>query len=67
MEMISKQIEERKASDSRISRFIDEKCAVIRDLIERENKERNSSIKEIEDSLSRDLTEIRDKLQTDCT
>lgn len=43
--MINKQIEERKASDARISRFIDEKCAVIRDLIEKENKERNGAIK----------------------
>lgn len=67
MEMISRQVEERKASDSRISRFIDEKCAVIRDLIERENKERSCAIKEIEDSLSRDLGEIREKLQTDCS
>ena len=33
--MVSKHVEERKASDARISRFIDEKSAIIRDLIER--------------------------------
>lgn len=33
--MINKQIEERRGSDARISRFIDEKCAVLRDLIEK--------------------------------
>lgn len=67
METLSKHVDERKASDARITRFVDEKCAVIRDLIEKENKERNSAIKEIEDSLDRDLTDIRDKLESDCS
>jgi len=57
--MISHHIEDRKASDARISRFIDEKCAIIRDLIDREAKERTVSIQEIEESLDRDLNEIR--------
>ena len=60
--MISKHVDERKASDARITRFVDDKCAVIRDLIERENKERTIAIKDIEDSLEKDLSEIRDKL-----
>ena len=64
--MISKHVDERKASDARITRFVDDKCAVIRDLIERQNKERVMAIKDIEDSLERDLSEIRDKLQRDC-
>ena len=64
--MISKHVDERKASDARITRFVDDKCAVIRDLIERQNKERVMAIKDIEDSLERDLSEIRDKLERDC-
>jgi hypothetical protein len=35
LKMINEHIEERRASDARISRFIDEKCAILRDLIER--------------------------------
>jgi hypothetical protein len=35
LKMINQHVEERRASDARISRFIDEKCAVLRDLIER--------------------------------
>lgn len=62
LDMISKHVDERKASDARITRFVDDKCAVIRDLIERENKERTIAIKDIEDSLEKDLSEIRDKL-----
>jgi hypothetical protein len=64
--MIGRHVEERKASDARISRFADEKCGVLRDLIERENKERAGCIQEIEESLSRDLGEIREKLESDC-
>jgi hypothetical protein len=66
LQMISNHIDERKASDARITRFVDEKCAVIRDLIERENKERSIAIREIEDSLDRDLADIREKLESDC-
>jgi hypothetical protein len=44
---------------------VDEKCAVLRDLIERESKERSTAIKEVEDSLSRDLGEIREKLESE--
>lgn len=66
METISKHVDERKASDARITRFVDEKCAVIRDLIEKENKERNLGIREVEDSLDRDLADIREKLESDC-
>lgn len=66
LQMISKHVDERKASDARITRFVDEKCAVIRDLIERENKERSFVIREIEDSLDRDLNDIREKLENDC-
>ena len=62
LDMISKHVDERKASDARITRFVDDKCAVIRDLIERENKERTIAIKDIEESLEKDLSEIRDKL-----
>jgi len=64
--MISQHVEERKASDARLNRFIDEKCAVLRDLIEKEAKERTTAIKDIEESLSRDLGEIRDKLEVEC-
>ena len=35
LQMITKHIDERKASDAKITRFIDEKCSVVRDLIER--------------------------------
>jgi hypothetical protein len=35
LKMINQHVEERRASDARISRFVDEKCAVLRDLIER--------------------------------
>ena len=52
MRMIAHHVGERKASDTRISRFVDEKSAILRDLIEREAKERICSIKEIEDSLA---------------
>jgi hypothetical protein len=45
MKMVAHHINERKVSDARISRFVDEKCALLRDLIEREAKERISSIK----------------------
>lgn len=48
LDMISKHVDERKASDARITRFVDEKCAIIKDLIERENKERTVCIKDIE-------------------
>ena len=64
--MITKHIDERKASDARITRFVDDKCTIIRDLIDRENKQRVMAIKDIEDSLERDLVEIRDKLEKDC-
>lgn len=64
--MIAKHVDERKASDARITRFVDEKCGVIRDLIDRENKERILEIKDIENSLDRDLGDIRDKLEEDC-
>ena len=63
LKMINEHIEERRASDARISRFIDEKCAILRDLIERQAKERTNNIKDIEESLARDLTEIREKLE----
>ena len=66
LEMIAKHVDERKASDARITRFVDEKCAVVRDLIEKENKERSMEIKDIENSLERDLNDIRDKLESDC-
>lgn len=65
MKMIAHHVGERKASDARISRFVDEKSAILRDLIEREAKERISSIKEIEDSLSRDLGFIREKMEVE--
>lgn len=65
LEMISKHIDERKASDARIARFVDDKCAIIRDLIDRENKERSINIKDIEDSLDKDLSDIREKLDRD--
>jgi hypothetical protein len=48
LEMISQHVEERKASDARLNRFIDEKCAILRDLIEKEAKERTTAIKDIE-------------------
>lgn len=35
IEMTRTHIEERKTSDSKLSKFIDEKCAILRDLIER--------------------------------
>jgi len=35
LDMISKHIDERKASDARITRFVDDKCFIIRDLVER--------------------------------
>ncbi len=63
MRMIAHHVGERKASDTRISRFVDEKSAILRDLIEREAKERICSIKEIEDSLARDLSLIREKME----
>lgn len=66
LDMISKHVDERKASDARITRFVDEKCAIIKDLIERENKERTVCIKDIEQSLEKDLSDIRDKLERDC-
>ena len=66
LDMISKHVDERKASDARITCFVDDKCTIIRDLIERENKERAVCIKDIEDSLERDLSDIRDKLDRDC-
>jgi DNA anti-recombination protein RmuC len=66
LDMISKHVDERKASDARITRFVDDKCAVIRDLIDRENKERATVIKDIEDSLDKDLSDIREKLERDC-
>ena len=66
LDMISKHVDERKASDARITRFVDDKCAIIRDLIERENKERGTCIKDIEESLDRDLSDIRERLERDC-
>jgi predicted nucleic acid-binding Zn-ribbon protein len=38
---------------------------VLRDLIEREAKERSSAVKEVEESLGRDLAAIRDKLESE--
>lgn len=38
MKMLNQHVEERRASDARLSRFVDEKSAVLRDLIERESK-----------------------------
>ena len=35
LDMISRHVDERKASDARMTRFVDDKCAVIRDLIDR--------------------------------
>ena len=64
--MIAKHVDERKACDARITRFVDDKCAVIRDLVDRENKERTTAIKEIEESLDKDLADIREKLEKDC-
>ena len=65
--MISKHVDERKASDARITRFVDDKCSIIRDLIERENKERVVCIKDIEESLEKDLSDIRERLERDCS
>lgn len=65
LKMINQHVEERRASDARLSRFVDEKCAVLRDLIEREGKERTTCIKEVEESLGRDLNEIRERLESE--
>lgn len=64
-QMMGKHSEERRASDARIARFVEEKCAIIRDLIERENKEREMEINGIQESLNRDLGEIRERLENE--
>jgi hypothetical protein len=43
IQLTNTHVTERKSSDARMSKFIDEKCFVLRDLIERELKERTTS------------------------
>ena len=55
-------VHERKKSDVRLAKFMEDKCLVLRDIIEREIKERNTKGQEIEESLTQDLIEIKAKL-----
>ena len=54
---------ERKKSDVRLAKFMEDKCLVLRDIIEREIKYRNTKGQEIEESLTQDLIEIKAKLE----
>jgi hypothetical protein len=54
---------ERKKSDNRLNKFVDEKCSILRNLIERESKERLCKGQEIEESLSNDLISIKERLE----
>ena len=61
--MIEQQSEQRKVSDERIIKFIDQETALLRDLIETEARERQASGLEIEQSLEADVLEIRGKIE----
>ena len=63
IEMTDIHVYERKKSDARLAKFMEDKCLVLRDVIEREIKERNTKGQEIEESLTQDLIEIKAKLE----
>jgi hypothetical protein len=55
IEMTDVHTSDRKKNDARLAKFVEEKSSMLRDLIERESKERLSRGQEMEESLTQDL------------